>query len=149
MWGQEMMSCWCGHRSISVALIFKCMCAPLQVLHTEAPAARFLSLSLWNHSLQTDPSSSSSISSRSSSFRPSHVISRRGSALTWATISLLLSVFQAGSHQVAQQRRATCSSLAEEIMEGWKDEGGGREAKRKSGGMEERGARAEEDGREE
>lgn len=27
--------------------------------------------------------------------------------------------------------------------------GGGREAKRKSGGMEERGARAEEDGREE
>lgn len=46
-----MMSRWCGHRNIPAALIFKCMCASVRVLHSEAPAALFLSLSLENHSL--------------------------------------------------------------------------------------------------
>lgn len=81
------MSRWREPRNILVALIFKCMCASVRVLQTEAPAALFLSLSLENHSLQSGAYSSSSTSSRSSSFRPSHGTSPSARALTSATSS--------------------------------------------------------------
>lgn len=110
-WGQEVMSRRRGHRNILVALISKCMSASVQVLQIEAPAALFLPLE--NHRLQTDASSSSSTSSRSSSFRPSRGRSReRQGSDTGHGLSLPL-CFRAGSHQVAEQRRATCSSLAD------------------------------------
>lgn len=67
-----MMSPWCRHRKY-LTLISKCSQASVQVAHTEAPAARFCSCSAENHSLQSDAATSStSTSSRSSSFHPSH-----------------------------------------------------------------------------
>lgn len=96
---------------VVVALILESMCASVRELHTEAPAALVLPLSPENHSLRSETSSSS--------IRPSHVISLRGS-LTWPALSLYTWLSVSG--QEAEEEEAEPSHL---FLSGSRGDGGG------------------------